>query len=439
LQIKKRHVFLSALILAFLTACNTQPIAAQSAMHGTGGINADHQRDKPYLVLISVDGFRWDYMGRYPTPNMDRIAAAGSKAERLLPVFPTLTFPNHYSIATGLYPAHHGLVANEFPDPSRDMWYSLRERETVEDRWFYEGEPIWVTAESQGMVAASFFFVGTEAPIKGISPTHWRSFSKKIKGDERVDQVLQWMAEPAENRPHIYTLYFEDVDDNSHRHGPDSSENIDAIKRVDTYIGHLLDGLEQLPFAEQINIILVSDHGQGVFLEGQQPYILANHLNLDDTTIVEGGPYLFLHLGKDQPERAAEIVKTVNNSWEHGRAYLPQDAPAAWHLDSNPRFPEVFLVPEPGHAVLSTAERVGKINAGDHGWAPEAPAMHGFFVACGPNIKPGVSLGAVNNIDIYPLMLSILELEAPELMDGDAANLAVTLSTPRRTQSCLKQ
>jgi predicted AlkP superfamily pyrophosphatase or phosphodiesterase len=415
-----------------------QPEAVEKTAHGTGGLNAAHQQSRPYLVLISVDGFRWDYMDRYPTPNMDRIAAAGSKAERLLPVFPTLTFPNHYSIATGLYPAHHGLVANEFPDPARDKWYSLKKRETVEDPWFYEGEPIWVTAETQGMVAAAFFFVGTEAPVKGVSPTHWRSYDKKISGRERVDQVLAWLAEPDENRPHVYTLYFEDVDDYSHWYGPDSAENIEAISRVDAYIGRLLDGLEKLPHAGQINIILLSDHGQGAYLENQRPYLLADHVNLDDTVIVEGGSYLFLHFDHDEPERAASIVANINNSWDHGRAYLPQDTPAQWHIENNPRFPDVILMPEAGYAVLSTMEKAGKINAGDHGWAPETPAMHGFFVACGPNIAHGISLGAVNNIDVYPLMLSILDLDAPPVMDGDASKLAATLYTTRSTQSCLK-
>ena len=158
-------------------------------------------------------------------------------------------------------------MANDFPDPSRGKWYSLKNRESVEDRWFYAGEPIWVTAETQGMVAASFFFVGTEAPIKGVSPTHWRSYDKGISGQARVDQVLAWLAEPEERRPHLYTLYFEDVDDNSHWRGPDSAENFEAISRVDGYLGRLLSGLEKLPHAEQVNIILVSDHGQAEYLE----------------------------------------------------------------------------------------------------------------------------------------------------------------------------
>ncbi len=426
-QPRMRIAFIAVLLLLFLGACSTPPQDVEQTLQGTGGINALHQQDKPYLILVSIDGFRWDYMDRYPTPNMDRIAASGSRAERLLPVYPTLTFPNHYSIATGLYPTHHGIVANEFPDHKRDKWYSLKNREAVEDRWFYEGEPIWVTAETQGMVSASFFFVGTEAPIKGVSPTHWRSFDEKIPGQDRVDQVLAWLAEPEENRPHLYTLYFEDVDSHAHWHGPDSKESIEAIGRVDDYLGRLLKGLEKLPHADQVNIILLSDHGLGTYRKDQPPFILGDYVDLKNTRIVEGGSYLYMHLDQSEPGRAADIVETVNKHWNHGQAYLPGTAPEAWHVDDNPRFPDVILSPEQGFAVLSSADKTHKTNAGNHGWPPKAPSMHGFFVASGPNIKAGVPLGPVNNIDVYPFMLSLLGLDAPELMDGDSSTLAVIL------------
>ncbi len=151
------------------------------------------------------------------------------------------------------------------------------------------------------------------------------------------------------------------------------------------------------------------------------------------------GSYLFLYLDQDDPDRAASIVKEVNASWEHGRAYQPGDTPAQWRVDGNPSFADVILMPETGYAVLSAMDKIGKINRGDHGWAPEAPAMHGFFVACGPNITAGLSLGPVRNIDVYPLMLSILGLDGPELMDGDASRLADFLYTNRSKQSCLMQ
>jgi predicted AlkP superfamily pyrophosphatase or phosphodiesterase len=213
------------------------------------------------------------------------------------------------------------------------------------------------------------------------------------------------------------------VDDYSHWKGPESKENIEAIKRVDAYIGQLLDGIKKLPYSEHVNIIVLSDHGQGAYLENPQPFILGDHVILDATTIIEGGSYLFLHLDQDDPKRASEIVDTVNRLWKHGRAYLPTDTPKSWFVDNNPRFPDVILMPEQGFAVLSSAERTGKLIAGDHGWAPESAAMHGFFITSGPNIKSGVALGPVNNIDVYPLMLSILGLEGPASIDGDASSL----------------
>ena len=404
--------------MMLVAACSAPPL--DSTPHGTGGINADDQRDKPYLVVVSIDGFRWDYMSRYPTPNMDKIAAKGSTVERLLPVFPTLTFPNHYSIATGLYPQHHGIVANDFPDPGRGTWYSLKNRKAVQDRWFYGGEPIWVTAETQGMVAAAYFFVGTEAPVMGVSPSHWRDYDHGTPGEKRVDQVLSWLAEPEENRPHLYTLYFEDIDDHSHWYGPDSMENIEAIHRVDTYLGRLLEGLQKLPHADRVNIILLSDHGQAAYLENPKPLILEDHVDLKGTSIIEGGSYLFVHFDEDDSARAQTMVNAVNKHWDHGRAYLPSTVPPQWKVGDNPRFPDVILMPETGYAVLSRAEKAGKVTAGDHGWPPDSSEMHGFFVASGPNIRPGVTLGAVRNIDVYPLMLSILGLQGPEKLDGDA-------------------
>ena len=420
----RRYKYKTRLWAAALALLMCLPVFAA----GSGGVNSAEQQDKPYLILVSIDGFRWDYMDLYPTPNMDRLAASGARAERLLPVFPTLTFPNHYSIATGLYPANHGLVGNDFPDRTRDKWYSLHNREAVEDRWFYQGEPIWVTAETQGMVAASYFFVGTEAPIQGVYPSYWHPYDHDIPGEKRVDQVLSWLAKPAQNRPHLLTLYFEDVDDNSHWFGPGSPENIEAISRVDGYLGRLMRGLEKLPHGKRVNIILVSDHGQSPYLADQPAFILNQHVDLQDIVSIDGGSYLFLYFNKDDPDRARDIVATANRHWDHGTAYLPANAPALWHIDNNPRFPDVLLMPDPGFAVLSSAQSKNKIDPGDHGWLPEMQEMHGFFVASGPNIKQGISMGPVNNVDIYPLMIAILGLQAPEKLDGDSTKLSGILN-----------
>jgi predicted AlkP superfamily pyrophosphatase or phosphodiesterase len=411
------------LLLPFcVSALATDHHGGRNFPEGTGGINAAYQQEKPYVIMVSIDGFRWDYPDLHSTPNIRKLAHDGVMAERLLPVFPTLTFPNHYTIATGLYPANHGLMSNDFPVGEDGDWYRLRDREKVEDGSYYRGEPIWVTAETQGMVAASFFWVGTEADVMGVRPTHWRSFSKDIKGPERVDQVLEWLAEPAATRPHLYTLYFEDVDDYTHWYGPGSGEGANAVSRVDGYIGRLMDGLKQLPHGKQVNIVLVSDHGQATYLDNE-PLVLDELTSLDGITGVDGGCYLFLHQDEPDPQRAAGIRDMVNANWDHGKAYLRSDAPAAWRVSEDSSFPDVILVADVGHGILSTASMKYKAHSGDHGWAPEAEAMHGIFIASGPAFRKGLEIGPVRNIDIYPMLLNLLELSPPASMDGDPAAL----------------
>ncbi len=178
--------------------------------------------DAPYLILVLIDGFGWDFRQQADTPALDEIAARGVSAQALRPVFPTTTFPNHYSIATGLYPYEHGIVGNSFPNDARTAWYRLSDREAVQDGAWYRGEPIWVTAEKAGLKSAAYYFVGTEAPIAGVLPTYWRSFDADVPGGERVAQVLRWLQLPARHRPHLVTLYFEDVDDAAHATDPEA-------------------------------------------------------------------------------------------------------------------------------------------------------------------------------------------------------------------------
>jgi predicted AlkP superfamily pyrophosphatase or phosphodiesterase len=392
----------------------------------TGGVNAPEQRDKPYLVLVSLDGFRWDYPDRALTPTLSRIAREGVRAERLLPVFPTLTFPNHYSLVTGLYPARHGIVANEFP-LGAGAWYRIHDRTAVETGSSYGGEPLWVTAERQGMVAAAFFWVGSEADIGGVRPSHWRRFTKEIKGAARVDQVLAWLAEPPATRPHFYTLYFEDVDDSTHWYGPESKEGDEAIRRADRYLARLLKGIERLPHGHEVNLVVVSDHGQGRYRQPVQPLLLDSFITLEGITAVDGGSYCLLYFDAPDLERAALIRDQVNARWQHGRAWLKGKAPAAWQVDGNARFADVILVADAGQAVLSTEARRNKINTGDHGWRPEDPGMHGIFLAWGPAFKAGVRSGPVRNVDVHPLLLQVLGLEGPAATDGDPQTLRALL------------
>lgn len=400
---------------------------AAAAAQGSGGINATAQMDKPYLVLISIDGFRWDYPARYDMPALSRIIAEGVKAEAMIPVFPTLTFPNHYSIATGLYPARHGLVGNRFPSVDRQRLYSLSDRTSVEDGSWYRGEPIWVAAERAGLVSAAFFFVGTEAPVDGIQPTHWRSYNDSISGARRVDQAIEWLSMPAEQRPHLVTLYFEDVDDASHDHGVDSLANRRAAERVDGYLSRLLDGINALPFADEITLLIVSDHGQAPYRRDAEHFVISDVVDLTGVQTVDHGPVSFLYFDEADSVRAEEMAARINDRWAHGQAITSGGAPPRWHLGNAARVADLIVQADPGSAVASSRDWMPKLSKGDHGWAPEFRDMHGIFIARGPRLPQGRTIGPLSAVDVYPLMLEILGLPPRGSIDGDASRLVPLL------------
>lgn len=412
-----RLILLLAVLLVVLTASARAAVGPPL----NAPLNALGQRDKPYLVLVSIDGFRWDYPSLGDTPALDRMAAAGLKAEALQPVFPTQTFPNHFSIATGLPPAQHGLVGNDFPDERRARWYHYKDRASVQDGDWYRAEPIWVTAARQGMVTAAYYFVGTEAPVGGVRPDHWHAFDPEVPPEQRVRQVLDWLAEPPASRPHVITLYFEQVDDHSHWSGPGSAESLQAIRDVDRQLGVLLDGIGALPHGDEVYVLVVSDHGNAAYLPDREPLVLDRLVNLDGVRAVEGGPFVHLYFPPGSARRAATARDTINAHWDCGRALLPKDAPAAWNVTASRRFPDLIVLADRGCAVLSTPAMGHKITQGDHGWAPEVPEMRGIFYAVGPRIPPGSRTGVLRVTDIHPLMLSILGLEASQPPGNGAA------------------
>lgn len=428
LSVKGRARRRASGVLCLLTlACFCAPLAGAAAPQpGSGGRNAAEHLDKPYVVIVSIDGMRWDFPDLYETPALARIASRGLRAEALQPVFPTLTFPNHYSIATGVVPARHGLVANQFP-AADGRWYSYRDRDTVQDGRWYGAEPFWVTAEQAGMVASAFFFVGSEADVQGVRPTHWRPFDAAIEPARRAGQVLEWLAAPPAERPHLLMLYFEQVDENSHWYGPGSEQSRQAIRQVDRQLGELLDGIAALPHADQVYLLVVSDHGQAAYTHREPPLVLEYLVGLDGIRAVDGGSFVFLHFAEDDAARVLSLRERINEHWSCGRALRPADAPAAWQLDENPRFPDLIVQADPGCAVISTAARRDKMTAGDHGWAPEMPEMRGVFYAMGPRIVPNSRTGTVRVTEIYPLVMDILGLPAAHDIDGDPERLPALL------------
>jgi predicted AlkP superfamily pyrophosphatase or phosphodiesterase len=388
--------------------------------------------DAPYLILISIDGFGWNVQDANDTPALDRVAASGIRAEAMRPVYPTMTFPNHYSIATGLYPYQHGIVDNDFPNADRTAWYHFRDRDAVEDGSWYGGEPIWVSAEKNGITSAAFFFVGTEATISGFSPTYWRTFDATIPGEARVRQVLDWLALPDDERPHMITLYFEDVDAAGHDFGPGTPEFREAVTRVDGVMTQLLDGIDNLEIRDDVHIIIVSDHGLIPYQTADDAFVISDHVDLVGLTVIDHGSYVSIYMDSYDEERAQRIRDAVNDHWEYGRAYLRNESPEHWRVTDDLRFADIAMIADPAYRVISNRDRPLRVNGGNHGWDPSVDDMRGIFLASGSQLPSGITVGEISSVDVYPLMMGILGLPVAENVDIEGNILLPLLAQPEK-------
>ena len=426
-----RHAFVLTIVAAtvLVGGCSRAETAEESrgvpqeihSPDGTGGINHPDVRDRDYVVLVSFDGFRHDYLDKFETPGFDQLAASGVTAEALVPVFPSLTFPSHYSIATGMYPAHHGIVGNRFYDPYRDDDFDYRDSDDAQDGSWWGAEPIWLTAERQGMVAAAFFWPGTEAPIGGLRPSQWRAFDGGVANSDRVNQVIKWLRLSADERPHIITVYFSTVDRAGHLFGPNAPALGRSIRAADRLLSTLTTAIDELPYGDRVNLIVVSDHGMAA-VDPERQVIIGDVADLRGVRSVFLGPGLSLHLPGD-PSRAMDIRDTFNRrvAADDARAYLRSEAPRHLQIADNARFGDVVVVPTEGGRVAF--RRDSSSPAGMHGWDPSLPSMHGIFLARGRAIEPGQTIPAFENIHIYPLLAEMLDLTPNRDIDGDLSVL----------------
>jgi predicted AlkP superfamily pyrophosphatase or phosphodiesterase len=386
--------------------------------------NTPAQQAKHYVVLISLDGFRYDYPRIYGATHLLKMGMKGASAPNgMLPSYPSLTFPNHISIVTGLYPEHHGIVANSFWDPTRDQTYVYTQAQSNSDGSWYSGTPLWVLAEQQGMRAACLFWPGSEAEIQGKRPSYYLHFDDKLNDEERVDQVVAWLKLPAALRPHFITLYYANVDHAGHTYGPDSDEVRAAVHHLDTMVGDLRTkiGKTHLP----VDIVVVADHGM-VKLQGER-VTLADFADLKEFRT--DGSLLYAKPDADVQETYEEFLAHPDPRFN---VYRRADVPAYLHYDANPREGDPVIVPTGPFVFRATSSDsdYAKMPRGGHGFNPRTmPEMKAIFFAAGPDIRRGVQLKPFENVNIYPFLAEILGLQAP-VVDGTIDVLRPALKRP---------
>jgi len=370
---------------------------------------------RPYVVLVSLDGFRYDYAERYHATHLLAIGKAGAAAEGMIPSFPTVTFPNHISIVTGQYPEHHGIVGNSFYDPARKELYNMS-RSATDGSW-YRYKPLWVVAEEQKVKAASMFWPTADAEIGGVRPSYWSKYDGSFPNQQRVAKVLEWLKLPESERPHFITLYFSDVDSAGHSFGPESPETAKAVERVDKLVGDLWAGIQAIPLP--VNVIVVSDHG----MQAVQGFVnLSDYADLSKVRIVTEGPLALIYA--PDPQAAEQVYASLQGKSSKFDVYRRQETPKRWHYSASERIGDLVVSVHEA-TTLVTAAPFRAPSKGTHGFDPqEFKTMQAIFYAAGPNVQPGVQLQPFENVNVFPFIARILGLQPPPGLDGDASVLA---------------
>ena len=389
--------------------------------------NSPAQVDKPYVLLISIDGYRYDYSEKYGATNLIELGKQGVRAKALLPEFPSLTFPNHYSIATGLYPEHHGIVENSFWDPELQASFRFTNPVDAGDGRWWGGTPLWVLAEQQGMRSAAYFWVGSEAPIQGVRPSYWYVYSSKTTMETQTNQVMEWLNLPKAQRPHLILLYLSKVDHEGHLHGPDAPETRDAVQEVDAALGRLFEQVHATGLP--VNIVVVSDHGMARVSR-------AIRFTEDE---FEGAKFVVGATQVDVYSKDPAVIDKLYARFEHKdpqiAVYRKRDIPAALHYGGNNRIGDLVLFATSPVLLRYDApggRPPGKVE-GMHGYdVARVPEMKGIFYAWGPAIKQGVVINEFQNINIYTFIAHMLGLKPPGT-DGELSVLLPILKgNPRR-------
>ncbi|WP_025146688.1 ectonucleotide pyrophosphatase/phosphodiesterase [Pedobacter jeongneungensis] len=401
----------TALFLCVESQVNAQTDTIQHVAQGRK--NDAAQIKKPYVILISADGFRYDYAARYKASHLLELSQNGVQAASMIPSYPSVTFPNHYTLVTGMYPSHHGLVNNSFLDEKAGERYSMGAKAKVRDGKWYGGTPLWVLAEQQHMIAASMFWVGSEAEIKGLRPTYYYDYTEQITVDKRISIVKNWLSLPEEKRPHLITFYLSEPDHAGHSFGPDAPETEKAVKMVDSVIYELTKAIE--PLHLPVNYVFVSDHGMTA-VDREHPIATPKEIDTAKYIIAASGTLMDVH-AKNKADIQPLYDQLKSNEKDY-KVYLKSNMPEHFHYsatdDRMNRIGDILLVPE-WPKVFSSR----KPGIGHHGFDPSVVKdMHATFLAWGPAFKKQVKIPSFENVNVYPLVANILGLSYQEPIDG---------------------
>ena len=362
-----------------------------------------------YVILVSFDGFRYDYADRVETYYFDYVEKWGVKAQSLKPVFPSFTFPNHYAIATGCYSNKHKIIGNEFT--TEQGRYSYKDKNSVQDAKWYGAEPIWVTAEKNNIITATYFWVGSEAKIGGYYPTYYKEYESGINPYDKVDQAINWLELPISSRPRLVCLYFNEPDHAGHVFGPNSIEVTNEIKSSDDILGYLLKSISKLDIFNKINIVIVSDHGMVDVSENR----VINIDNLNLPGVLDGkGPVVSFKVDSEDNFSINEFnipnVSMVSSRNNNNLNY------------HNPLY-DYLLIADEGWMMYKNnhiEEYNGKLPVkGMHGYDSDYMNMHAIFYAYGSRFKENYKIETFELIHIYPLLCELLGVNPNANIDGD--------------------
>lgn len=413
---KKLFFILSIFIFSFSFSQNKSADTAQVVIPNR--VNSTFAKEKPYLILISTDGFRYDYAKKYNAENLLKFSNQGVCAKAMLPSFPSITFPNHWSLITGLYPSHHGLVDNFLYDYSRKEFYAMSKKENAEDGSWYGGVPLWSLAEKQGIVSASLQWVGSASEAGGIRPTYYYHYHEKFTPEEKINKVVNWLKLPENVRPHFISLYFPEVDGAGHRFGPESPEAEKSVQLVDNAIGNLVEKVNQLGL-KNVNFIFVSDHGM-IKVDKENPLSIPEILLDKDRFDIFNSQTLLRVVVKNPNEIKTVYHQLKASKTDDYKVILTKRFPRKLHYrtkdDKYNRIGQILLVPKAPKIFL---EKGKTTSAGKHGYNPrKTPEMKAVFYAWGDVFKNNLEISEFSNVNIYPLVAEILGLKVYQTIDG---------------------